>query len=363
LKKIFLTVTNDLTYDQRMQRICTSLAENGYAVTLVGRKLPSSLPLRKEKFQQKRLTCFFTRGKRFYAEYNTRLFFYLLFKKMDAVCAIDLDTILPCLYISKWKKIPRVYDAHELFTGLKEVATRPRVKKLWTGIEKKAVPQFKYGYTVSESIAEEFNRRYGVKYGVIRNITRLREWNESSVPGKFLLYQGAVNEARAFEQLIPALRQIDSRLVVCGDGNFMNQLKELIKENNVDDKVELKGMLSPDDLWTVSLQATIGMGVAENTGINQYLALPNKFFDYMHAGLPQIAMNFPEYQKINSQFEVAVLLDDTKPEVIAHAVNNLLLDSVLYGRLRQNCLRARQVLNWQQEEKKLLDFYQSVFNQ
>jgi glycosyltransferase involved in cell wall biosynthesis len=346
-----------------MQRICTSLAENGYAVTLVGRKLPSSLPLRKEKFQQKRLTCFFTRGKRFYAEYNTRLFFYLLFKKMDAVCAIDLDTILPCLYISKWKKIPRVYDAHELFTGLKEVATRPRVKKLWTGIEKKAVPQFKYGYTVSESIAEEFNRRYGVKYGVIRNITRLREWNESSVPGKFLLYQGAVNEARAFEQLIPALRQIDSRLVVCGDGNFMNQLKELIKENNVDDKVELKGMLSPDDLWTVSLQATIGMGVAENTGINQYLALPNKFFDYMHAGLPQIAMNFPEYQKINSQFEVAVLLDDTKPEVIAHAVNNLLLDSVLYGRLRQNCLRARQVLNWQQEEKKLLDFYQSVFNQ
>ena len=47
------------------------------------------------------------------------------------------------------------------------------------------------------------------------------------------------------------------------------------------------------------------MAVAENTGLNQYLALPNKFFDYMHAGLPQIAMNYPEYQKINSQFEVA----------------------------------------------------------
>jgi len=363
LKRLFFTVTNDLTYDQRMQRICTSLAENGYAVTLVGRKLPSSLPLRTEKFQQKRLTCFFTKGKLFYAEYNTRLFFFLLFKKMDAVCAIDLDTILPCLYISKWKKIARIYDAHELFTGLKEVATRPRIKKFWTGVEKKAVPQFKYGYTVSESIAEEFNRRYGVKYGVIRNITRLREWNESSSAGKFLLYQGAVNEARAFEQLIPALTQIDCKLVVCGDGNFMGQLKELIRKNKVEDKVELKGMLSPDDLWTISRQATIGMGVAENTGINQYLALPNKFFDYIHAGLPQVAMNFPEYRKLNSQFEVAVLLDDIRPEVITRAVNNLLLDSVLYERLRQNCLQARQVLNWQQEEKKLLDFYQSVFNQ
>ena len=363
MKRLFFTVTNDLTYDQRMQRICTSLAENGYAVTLVGRKLPSSLPLRTEKFQQKRLTCFFTKGKLFYAEYNTRLFFFLLFKKMDAVCAIDLDTILPCLYISKWKKIARIYDAHELFTGLKEVATRPRIKKFWTGVEKKAVPQFKYGYTVSESIAEEFNRRYGVKYGVIRNITRLREWNESSSAGKFLLYQGAVNEARAFEQLIPALTQIDCKLVVCGDGNFMGQLKELIRKNKVEDKVELKGMLSPDDLWTISRQATIGMGVAENTGINQYLALPNKFFDYIHAGLPQVAMNFPEYRKLNSQFEVAVLLDDIRPEVITRAVNNLLLDSVLYERLRQNCLQARQVLNWQQEEKKLLDFYQSVFNQ
>ncbi|MEI9809189.1 MAG: glycosyltransferase [Bacteroidota bacterium] len=363
MKRIFLTVTNDLTYDQRMQRICTSLAENGYAVTLVGRKLSSSLPFRKEKFQQKRLRCFFNKGKLFYAEYNTRLFFFLLFKRMDAICAIDLDTILPCLYISKWKNIPRIYDAHELFTGLKEVATRPRIKKFWTGVEKKAVPQFKFGYTVSESIAEEFNRRYGVKYGVVRNIARLREFDQQPSSPKFLLYQGAVNEARAFEQVIPALKQIDSKLVVCGDGNFMGQLKELIKENGVENKVELKGMLSPDDLWTISQQAAIGMGVAENTGINQYLALPNKFFDYIHAGLPQIAMNFPEYQRINRQFEVAVLLDSIEPEVIANTVNNLLLDTVLYGRLRQNCLLARQVLNWQQEEKKLLDFYQSVFNQ
>lgn len=363
MKRIFFTVTTDLTYDQRMNRICTSLAENGYGVILVGRKLRTSLPLKEEKFQQKRISCFFNTGKLFYAEYNIRLFFFLLFKKMDAVCAIDLDTILPCLYISKWKKIPRVYDAHELFTGLKEVATRPRIKKFWTGVEKKAVPQFKFGYTVSESIAEEFNRRYAVTYAVIRNITRLREFTEQPSTEKFLLYQGAVNEARAFEQLIPALKKIDSKLVVCGDGNFMDQLKELIQENNVQEKVELKGMLSPDQLWFISQKATIGMGVAENTGINQYMALPNKFFDYLHAGVPQIAMNFPEYRKINSQFEVAILLDDTNPERIAEAVNNLLLDTVLYKRLRENCLQARKVLNWQQEEKKLLDFYQSVFNQ
>jgi glycosyltransferase involved in cell wall biosynthesis len=363
LKRIFFTVTNDLTYDQRMHRICRTLAENGFAVTLVGRKLPFSLPLKEEKFRQKRLRCFFKKGKMFYAEYNARLFLYLLFKRMDAVCAIDLDTILPCLTISRWKRIPRIYDAHELFTGLKEVATRPRVKKFWTRVERKTVPKFQLGYTVSESIAGEFNRRYGVKYAVIRNITRLRELKLSPQSEKFILYQGAVNEARAFEYLVPAMKWINNKLVICGDGNFMDQLKQLIKDNGAEDKVELKGMLDPEELWSISQKAAIGMGVAENTGINQYLALPNKFFDYIHAGLPQIAMNFPEYVKINQQFEVAVLIDELNPERIAAAVNNLLHNTVLYQRLRENCLKARQVLNWQQEEKKLLGFYQSVFKQ
>jgi glycosyltransferase involved in cell wall biosynthesis len=120
-------------------------------------------------------------------------------------------------------------------------------------------------------------------------------------------------------------------------------------------------MLSPAALQEASRQARIGIAIAENTGLNQFLALPNKFFDYIHAGIPQVAMNFPEYQNINEEFKVAILLDEASPERIAEAVNKLLQNDVLYQEMRQNCLRARQVLNWQQEEKMLLDFYQSVF--
>src|SRR5689334_10089007 len=99
-ERIYFTVTNDLTYDQRMHRICHSLAIAGYDVTLVGRRLKNSLPLEQKSFRQKRLRCFFNKGSWFYREYNIRLFLYLLFCKMDGICAIDLDTILPCLYIS-----------------------------------------------------------------------------------------------------------------------------------------------------------------------------------------------------------------------------------------------------------------------
>lgn len=361
-KRIFLTVTNDLTYDQRMNRICTSLAANGYEVVLVGRKLSSSAPAKEKTFSQKRIRCFFTKGRFFYAEYNFRLFWFLLFKKMDAICAIDLDTILPCLYISRWKKIPRIYDAHELFTGLKEVATRPGVLKAWTKIEKKAVPKFSLGYTVSESIANEFRNRYGVDYITIRNVPVLHEIPSRQPGEKFILYQGAVNEARGFENLIPAMKWIKSKLVICGDGNFMQQLKHLIKEHDVESKVELMGMMTPEALRDFSPNAYIAVAVPENTGINQYLALPNKFFDYIHAGLPQVTVNYPEYAKLNNLYHVAVLLDDTGPEKIAEAVNDLLENPVLYKKMKENCLIARQELNWANEEKKLADFYQSVFN-
>jgi glycosyltransferase involved in cell wall biosynthesis len=345
-----------------MHRICTSLAENGYAVTLVGRKLSASLPLTDKKFEQKRIRCWFNKGKSFYAEYNLRLFFFLLFKKMDAVCAIDLDTILPCLYISKWKKIERIYDAHELFTELKEVMTRPAIQKMWLKIERKAVPQFKWGYTVSEGIAKEFNRRYAVSYQTIRNVPLLRSLDQViTTTDKFILYQGAVNEGRGFEYLIPAMEWINCKLVICGDGNFMPQLKAMITANKLEDKIELKGMMNADDLWTISQRATVGIALAEKEGLNQYYALPNKFLDYINAALPQVTMNYPEYQRINQQFEVAVLIDTLEPKRIAETINNLLGNNVLYVSLKKNCLLARQELNWQQEEKKLLLFYQSVF--
>jgi len=344
-----------------MHRICTTLAENGYDITLVGRKLPSSLPLAEKKFKQERIRCIWKKGKLFYAEYNIRLFFFLLLKKMDAICAIDLDTIFPCLYISRWKKITRIYDAHEFFSELKEVISRPGIQKVWQRIEKKAVPKFKWGYTVSESIAVEFHRRYGVSYKTIRNVPLLQELDNMVTSEKFILYQGAVNQARGFEYLIPAMQWINARLVICGDGNFMPKLKKLISDYQLEDKIELKGMLAPSALWTISQQAYIGVAVPEKEGLNQYLALPNKFFDYVHAGLPQVTVDYPEYRKMNKQFEVAVLIDNLAPKRIAAAINNLLVDDVLHRRLKENCLIARQELNWQQEEKKLLSFYQSVF--
>src|SRR5678815_5747716 len=95
MKRLVFTVTNDLSYDQRMIRICTTLAQAGYDVMLVGRKMKGSIPLQERPFRQKRLVNLFQKGKLFYIEYNIHLFCLLLFKRADLICAIDLDTILP----------------------------------------------------------------------------------------------------------------------------------------------------------------------------------------------------------------------------------------------------------------------------
>lgn len=361
LKHIYFTVTNDLSYDQRMHRICTSLSEAGFQITIVGRKLKASIQLQQLPYHQKRLRCFFNKGFSFYAEYNLRLFFFLLAKKMDGICAIDLDTILPCLFVSKIKKVKRIYDAHEYFTELKEVRTRPFVKNFWTRVERFAVPKFQYGYTVSKGLAEEFKTRYKRGYAVIRNLPVLLPLQQKNKREKFLVFQGAVNEARGFEFLIPAMKQIPYKLVICGDGNFMQQLKNLIAENNVADKVELRGMLQPAELRIIAQKASLGLGFAEKEGVNQFHALPNKFLEYMHAGLPQIAMNFPEYQKINSHFEVAVLVDELSVEEIAKTINEAMADENLLLTMNKNALLAREIYCWQNEEKFLLQFYQQLF--
>jgi len=363
MKKIVFTVTNDLNYDQRMIRICSSLTAAGYSVLLIGYTLKDSTPLAKQTYQQKRINCLFKTGKLFYAEYNIRLFFYLLFKKIDLIGAIDLDTILPCFYISKFKRVRRIYDAHELFCEMQEIVSRPFIYKVWKKIEKFSVPSFPNGYTVNDIIADEFKRMYEVNYEVIQNAPLLKE---ISIPGKkekYILYQGGVNEGRSFDTLIPAMKSVNAKLIIAGGGNYLEQTKQLVIENGLMGKVIFTGRLLPADLYQYTLNAWIGLTLFEKTGLTNYYSLANRFFDYMHAAVPQLCVNYPVYAEINKNHPVAVLIDDLNSENIAAHLNHLLANDVLYTDLRQNCLLQREVYNWQAEEKKLINFYSKLFSQ
>ncbi|MDB5211548.1 MAG: glycosyltransferase family 4 protein [Sediminibacterium sp.] len=228
-------------------------------------------------------------------------------------------------------------------------------------VERFAVPRFKHGYTVNGFIADELFKRYQVQYVVVRNLPRLTLLpNTVEHREKWILYQGAVNEGRCFETLIPAMKFVTAKLVICGNGNFFEQAVALVKQHQLESKIEFIGYVAPGELTQLTPTAYFGLTLFESKGMNQYHSLANRFFDYPMAGIPQVCVNYPEYAAINKDHTIAYLIDDTSSEAIAAAVNNLLSDDVLYKQLRLNCLAARNILNWEHEQQRLLDFYKHL---
>jgi glycosyltransferase involved in cell wall biosynthesis len=361
--KIVCTVTNDLNYDQRMIRICSELCYAGYNVTLVGFKRRNSKPIIPRAFKQVRIPIIAEQGKLLYIDYWLKLFFYLMFKRVDVICAIDLDTILPVYYVSVIRGKKRVYDAHELFTELKEVILRPAIHKMWLWIARHTVPNFKVGYTIGESYAAELKKQYGVNYGIVRNATILKPLTIPAKPQKYILYQGAVNVGRCFEQLIPAMKFVDAPLIICGAGNFYDEAVALVTMHGLEHKITFKGYLPPAQLAEYTLNAWTGITLFEETSLSNKLSLANRFFDYMHYAVPQLCIKYPEYEKINANYEIAYLIEDPTPENIAAALNKLLNDEAYYNRLQANCLQAREKYCWQQEAKVLLKTYAQFADQ
>ena len=371
-KKIFFTVTNDLVFDQRMQRICSSMAGFGYNVTLVGREKPGSPALPEMPFKQVRLSLHYQKGKLFYLEYNFKLYRYLLSQQIDALCAIDLDTIVPVYLASKKKGIPRMYDAHEFFTEMIEVKRRPIIHFTWKKIEEWLVPKFKHGYTVGRAIADDLKKLYGVDYELIRNVPKYSEPKDekAAVPGAiheifenfnrqcpepvpFIFYQGALNEGRALLPMLEAMKTVNARMLMAGSGNMEDEVKRFIRTNQLDHKVFLCGNIDPKLLKYMTDRCFCGITLYDTFSKNQYYSLGNKFFDYIMARKPQVCVNYPEYAAIIKQFPVALPIPDTAPLTIASALNNLLQDGVLYKTLQSGCETAALALNWEKEALQL----------
>ncbi|UOQ77623.1 glycosyltransferase [Hymenobacter sp. 5516J-16] len=158
--------------------------------------------------------------------------------------------------------------------------------------------------------------------------------------------------------------QVHGRLVVCGEGDLSAALRAQAAHLGLlaSGQVEFRGYVLPAQLRELTRQATVGVMLLENQGLSYYYSLANKFFDYLHAGIPQVVIDFPEYRALNEQYEVADLIADLEPATVAAALNRLLPggDAAHYHQLALNCRQARAQLSWQHEEARLLALYREV---
>jgi len=373
-KRIIFTVSNDLRYDQRMLRICTTLSAAGYEVALVGRHLPSSIPLQPQPYQQIRLKyLFFTAGKLFYIEYNLRLLFFLLFQRFDAICSIDLDTSIPGILVSKIKSKPHLFDAHELFTHTPEVERRKSIQKIWESVQKFTFKHTNAAFTVGPAIAEYFEEKYNKPVAVVRNMpiksgapnpnnTPMPAWQSTidALDGqRFILYQGALNEARGLETMIHAMTEIPAILVLAGEGDLSQTLRNLTQSLNLEHKVIFLGMVPPNELPQLTKQAYIGYNVSQNAGLSYYLSLNNKFFDYTKALLPSLINPFPEYLALMKEFEVGIPTEPTLEDIVKQA-NQLFTNPILYDEIKSNCKLASEKWTWENETPTLINIFQQT---
>lgn len=366
-RRILFTVTNDLQFDQRMRRICGTLSNAGYDVTLIGRRpISPSSPLTQTPYTQIQLAgLIFTKGKLFYLEFNLRLLLFLLFKPCDAICSIDLDTAVPGIIAAKLRKKIHIFDAHELFTHVPEVARRPQIQAIWEKIQAFTFKHCNTAFTVGPAIAQYFTEKYHKPVQVVRNMPRASVVAHTDTAHfaaienkKFILYQGALNEGRGLELLIQAMVNIPCELVLAGEGDVSEPLRKLTQSLNLENKVHFLGMIPPHQLPALTKLAYIGFNVSENVGLSYYLSLNNKFFDYTQSHLPSLINPYPEYKQLLSEFQVG-LLTEPKIESIIEQASELLNNPSLYQELKSQCIAASEKWTWEQETPKLLSIFES----
>lgn len=359
-KRIVFAVTNDLSHDRRMHRICDTLAENGWQVTLAGRKLPTSTRLPEYSFVQVRLRCFFHKGPLFYAEFNMRLLWYLLRSNAGCFGACDLDTALAVVFAGKMKGRRITFDAHEHFTEVPEVERRAMIKKIWHRIGRWTIPRFDARYTVGPQLAGLLSAEYGGPFNVVRNVPVFR--NLSIVPPaerlRRLVYIGTLNEGRGLEATIEAMKFLpEFELLLIGEGDLSETLRHQVKVSRLSDKVTFAGWVAPHDLHTTIASSWLGLNVLEARSRSYYFSLSNKFFDYMHAGVPSLNMAFPEYMAILEKYPVGIAIAELKVEEIALAVKRLADKPAQYGEMVEQCRATRELFSWDKEQETLITLY------
>ena len=359
MKKIILSVTNDLSNDQRVDKVANSLIDAGFQVLLIGRLKYNSIDLKTQNYQCIRWSLFFSHGFLFYMEFNIRLFIFLLISRCDILVANDLDTLLPNFLASKIRNKKLIYDSHELFSELPELLNRKRVKYVWMLLESLLLPRLKHSYTVSESIANYYFDKYDVNMGVVRNVPLYKSINIDMVHSsdfKKIIYQGAINKDRGISLMIRSMQYIDAKLYIYGSGDILDAMVNLVKALNLDSKVVFEGNVRFDHLWQFTRTADLGLSFEEDTCLAYRFSLPNKIFDYINAEIPILISDLPEFRKVISTYKVGEVLVSRETKLVASQINKLLCKPK--SAWSENIKLAKKDFCWENEESNLLSFFE-----
>ena len=379
MKKVCMMLTNPCTNDARVIKEAISLAGNGYNVRILatmGDNIPEveqaeGFTIRRIKRSFKSNTLL---GK---LEFTLKFTFAALREKADIYHAHDLSTLLECYIASRLNQSKLVYDSHELYG---DRSKRGLGVFLYSTLEKRLIKKADPVITVNKYISNILATTYKLNNSpvIVMNCPSLEpsrggtNYATSITPQdiyqikknkRIILYQGVIQEGRGGMELIESMKYLDNEyyLLMVGDGPLKENLEGRSVKLGLDDRICFTGMVSLRHLSDYTRLADIGVILlSKKKSLNYYYASPNKLFEYIHANVPVLAPNYPFLKEIVEKYDIGMLIDAIGPKEIADKIKLILSDMGNYQRMKENTEVAKRELNWENEEKKLLEAYKML---
>lgn len=292
-------------------------------------------------------------------------------KKYDLYHSNDLNTLPQGFICSKWRlnKKPLIYDSHEVQTSrtgydspIYGVMERFFIKRIDSMIVENHT-RAKYNEDLY-GFYPEVVHNYPFKQTAISNETvDLHKILQLPADEKILLYQGGIQAGRGLKQLIQAVPKFkEGTLVLIGDGRIKADLVKMVKEMSLQEKVRFIAKVPLNELPKYTINAYLAFQVLNNTNFNHYSASSNKLFEYMMAGVPVVACDFPEIKRVIEGENTGICIDSHNPSAIADAVNRLLEDRELRNQLSENSIKASEIYNWEREKELFMNVYSKSYS-
>lgn len=283
-----------------------------------------------------------------------------------------------CFYRKK-NRAKLIYDSHEfeLYRAERSFVRFMLVKMIEGFLIKRA----DVNMMVSDSIADEVKQIYQLKKRpiVVRNIPSYWKLDESKIHeireeylshlnikenGKIMMYHGGIVKTRKIELSVEALKLIDNvGMIVLGearDAQYFEFLKRRIKDAGLEDRIYFHQSVNLSELCNYVAAADFSIILSQKELRNLYYSLPNKFFENIQSMTPMITSDIPEMGKLIKQYNIGILVDDDKQEEIIRAINRMKKDHVLYQNFKENLVKAKSDLCWENERNKVIDMIRKL---
>ncbi len=291
---------------------------------------------------------------------------YLIQNQVDLIHANDLIALPLAIDVAKIIKCKVLFDAHEYYldeTSDSVSGRRMRLAYLRYLLEKYG-PQADKLITVSEGIANVYKQEFQLDAGVILNVPRRFQTTPSKVnPGDIkLIHHGIAAAGRNLESLVKMVGFLDERyslylMLVDYSGKILARLDRLahgLQQN----RVFFLAPVDPDEIVESISKFDIGVFVLPADCINHKYTLPNKFFDYISAGLAVGIGPSPEMASIVTNYDLGVISDTFQAEDFAARLNRLSSDEIFM--MKSKSVIASEEFNADIEMGKLMHIYREL---